>query len=497
MSKLVVVHSISESKLRKSIQLGGMPLPSLAAMLPDNDFNRFGEITFILKPESVDPKDKKNLFYDRDIFSQRIPQLYYDIEKKSFTKFYNEINNFINENTNISGLFSMHDFDSLRRKPSEYIQDRIFSDNVVRFMFAKKYIKDFSIPMKKEKFKSDLSQDEEFKSYMISNYNNIEYNEQFSKIIKDSINRRYEHYKLILGDTVAKDITNIYSLSIFDQYGDFNRHSAELKNIIDDVKLYINPSVMTVDLEKLRSQLLDISSNNQLAYHDFVDELTNGVFINPHFKNGTKKIEFNLYNIEKYMLKQAVTSIEDTPDTSIGKISSTYAKKFSSYDEMLLAINKLDTMEDRHSSANIIHTKLFDIAEKLQPYSSYSRFSDVQDALSVSLQYVTDRDKLKRNLIREGFKQEIPEDIIDSIIDVSQDIKSLSNHYFEGKPQKTLYFEDFQAVLLPNKVSSDIVEALSGKVTIHFYDTQEDKNNIYHQYSFGEPPKKLKKLKNF
>lgn len=62
MSKIIIVHSLSESKLRKAVELGGMPLPSIAAMKPDNDFTRFGAITFILKPESVDQRQEKSVF---------------------------------------------------------------------------------------------------------------------------------------------------------------------------------------------------------------------------------------------------------------------------------------------------------------------------------------------------------------------------------------------------------------------------------------------------
>lgn len=138
MSKIIIVHSLSEQKLRKAIELGGMPLPSIAAMKPDNEFTRFGNITFILKPESVDPKDKKNLFFDRDIFSQRIPELYYDIDKKSLTSLHKQLDQMVDNNKSLEPLFNLYDLDSLKRKSSDYIEDRLKSSPIVRLMFLQK-----------------------------------------------------------------------------------------------------------------------------------------------------------------------------------------------------------------------------------------------------------------------------------------------------------------------------------------------------------------------
>lgn len=68
---LVAYHNISERNLKKSIALGGLPVPSIAITKKDGTFDKFGEITFIMPKEMVDPKDTPVL--SRDAWTSTVP----------------------------------------------------------------------------------------------------------------------------------------------------------------------------------------------------------------------------------------------------------------------------------------------------------------------------------------------------------------------------------------------------------------------------------------
>jgi hypothetical protein len=270
-----------------------------------------------------------------------------------------------------------------------------------------------------------------------------------------------------------------------------------LTHIISDVKRY-SGELKIIDLDNLHNQLNAFIEKNKSDYNDFFSDLTQSIFVNPHLKNGTRKVEYTLENISKFMLRQQVTGAEDVSDTSIGKISSSYSKQFSSYDDMIGYVDKLDTMEDRHNQTDIIHKKIFNLAEKLQPFSNYSRFFDVQECLCSALNRVNSSDRFVANLSSQGFDvKNIPLDLINEGFDVCNAIKNLSSHYFEGKPQKNIHFDDFQAVVIPKNTSPDIVQSLQDKVKLHVYENEADKKAIFAQYAFDSAPKKLNKLKNF
>lgn len=497
MSKIIIVHSLSESKLRKAVELGGMPLPSIAAMKPDNDFTRFGAITFILKPESVDPKDKKNLFFDRDIFSQRIPELYYDIDKKALTNLHKQLDTMVDNNKNLEPLFNLYDLDSLKRKSSDYIEDRIKSSPLVRLMFMQKMNPSYELPTKVDKLQSDLSSDLVFQDYMKSRIHNLQHDDSFKLALHAVLERRHTFYKETIGLTIADDIMADYKKTLFNQQGDLNSYSSDLEKIINDVKRYTGDAKI-LDVEKTRDELSKFADVHAADYNEFFADITQDIFVKPHLRNGTRKVEYNLDTISKFMLRQQVTGAEDVNDTSIGKISSSYSTQFNSYADMISYVDKLDTMEDRHNQTDALNRRIFDLAEKLQPHSDYSRFFDVQEYLSLALTRVSTVEQFSTKLSKQGFDiTTIPQAVIQEGFDICNGIKNLSSHYFEGKPQKVIYFDDFQAVALPKNTSQDIIKALDGKVNIHFYENQEEKKAIFSKYAFDSAPKKVNKLKNF
>lgn len=497
MSKIIIVHSLSESKLRKAVELGGMPLPSIAAMKPDNEFTRFGNITFILKPESVDPKDKKNLFFDRDIFSQRIPELYYDIDKKALTSLHKQLDTMVDNNKSLEPLFNLYDLDSLKRKSSDYIEDRLKSSPLVRLMFIQKMNPSFELPTKVDKLQSDLSSDLIFQDYMKSRIHNLQHDDSFKSALYAVLERRHTFYKETIGITIADDIMADYKKTLFNQQGDLNSYSSDLEKIINDVKRYTGDAKI-LDVEKTRDELSKFADVHAADYNEFFADITQDIFVKPHLRNGTRKVEYNLDTISKFMLRQQVTGAEDVNDTSIGKISSSYSTQFNSYADMISYVDKLDTMEDRHNQTDALNRRIFDLAEKLQPHSDYSRFFDVQEYLSLALTRVSTVEQFSTKLSKQGFDiTTIPQDVIQEGFDICNGIKNLSSHYFEGKPQKVIYFDDFQAVALPKNTSQDIIKALDGKVNIHFYENQEEKKAIFSKYAFDSAPKKVNKLKNF
>jgi hypothetical protein len=497
MSKIIIVHSLSEDKLRKAVELGGMPLPSIAAMKPDNEFTRFGNITFILKPESVNPKDKKNLFFDRDIFSQRIPEIYYDIDKKALSSLHKQLDTMVDNNKKLGSLFNVYDLSSLKTKPSHYIEDRLRSSYLVKLMFMNNMNPAYSIPYKVDKLESDLSADLVFQEYMKNRIQTIQHDDDFKKAIHDVLERRHSLYKETIGVTIADDLRADYTNSIFNKQGDINSYSKEIEKVINDVKRY-NGDATILDGDKIRDELNKFVEHNMAEYNNFFVTLTQDIFVKPHLKNGTKKVEYNLDTISKYMLRQQVTGAEDVNDTSIGKISSSYSTQFTSYDDMIDYVDKLDTMEDRHNQIEILNRRISNLTEQLKPYSPYLRSFDAQECLSLALTRVSTLEQFSTKLAKQGFDvTAIPQEVINEGFDICHGIKNLSSHYFEGKPQKVIYFDDFQAVALPKNTSPDIIKALDGKMNIHFYETQEEKKAIFSKYSFDSAPKKLNKLKNF
>lgn len=80
---LVALHNLTADKLTKSLELGGLPMPSLAITKADIPHSNFGEITLIFGKETIDPKaSKKNKVYSADAWTPIFPNVEYEADSK-------------------------------------------------------------------------------------------------------------------------------------------------------------------------------------------------------------------------------------------------------------------------------------------------------------------------------------------------------------------------------------------------------------------------------
>jgi hypothetical protein len=496
------VHSLTEEKLFKALELGGFPLPSIAVIKPDTAFDSFGNITFIVKPDVLDPKDKKNLVYDRDIFSQRIPETEFDVDKKQLDKICNEL---YEKSKNFEKFYNFHDLDSFKRKPSYYIQERFESSLLLKKEFFDLHSENYSIPIKKSKLNSTLSESTIFVNYIL--HNEIILNNTFQEVLLKSLKEIEDKYTSLVGkeiaDSIINDVTNsIFTIDngsyIFKNNNQNMQHNQTIKNIFKDKEILLGNDLET-DYIKYESDINDFIHKDLNSFKKHVNEnYLNKVLYNPHFKNGNKKIEYSLQNIERIMLKQKTIGVEDASDTSVGKISSNFAKQFKSFDDINNSLSLLSNKEERFENKDSLHKQIFNLTEKIFPFYDGSRFIEAQESFSNSLKYGLNKNLFLNSLKSNGFDiDSLSDSFIDECYSVTNSLSVLENHYFEAKPQKTLYLKDFQAVLLPKNISNEIIDFLKDKVKIHFYDKNEpnSKYSILNQYKFI-PEKIIEKKAN-
>ena len=94
---MVITHNLSVDALVNADKIGGLPMPSLAVTKNTNPLDGFGDITLVAKPETFDPKNAKNRFFNADIYSPRYPKgdLKYSFDKAGIE----QANDELSENT--------------------------------------------------------------------------------------------------------------------------------------------------------------------------------------------------------------------------------------------------------------------------------------------------------------------------------------------------------------------------------------------------------------
>ena len=67
---LIAVHNLREDSLLEALEMGGLPMPSIAVMKKDHEFSDYGDISIVFKKETIAPEtDSRNRVYGADVFT--------------------------------------------------------------------------------------------------------------------------------------------------------------------------------------------------------------------------------------------------------------------------------------------------------------------------------------------------------------------------------------------------------------------------------------------
>lgn len=102
---LIAVHNLNATKLKKALNLGGFPMPSIAIAKKDIGHQGFGDISLVFGRETIDPKvNLKNKVYSADAWTPTFPRIEYEadpnVEKRvrtTLTKLGNSMERYLNE----------------------------------------------------------------------------------------------------------------------------------------------------------------------------------------------------------------------------------------------------------------------------------------------------------------------------------------------------------------------------------------------------------------
>ena len=84
---LIAQHNTSEEKLLEALDLGALPVPSIAITKYQNPVLKYGDITLLFNKDTINPTDKRNVTYNSDIYSARKPEIGIALDKQKVKDF--------------------------------------------------------------------------------------------------------------------------------------------------------------------------------------------------------------------------------------------------------------------------------------------------------------------------------------------------------------------------------------------------------------------------
>lgn len=90
---LIAQHNTSEEKLMEALDLGALPVPSIAITKSNTPISNYGDITLLFNKNTINPTDRRNVAYNSDIYSTRRPQTVNSLDKNKVKTFEKSMNN--------------------------------------------------------------------------------------------------------------------------------------------------------------------------------------------------------------------------------------------------------------------------------------------------------------------------------------------------------------------------------------------------------------------
>ena len=474
---LVAVHNLSEEKLLKSLQLGGLPMPSIAIIRAKEGHENFGTISLVFGKETIDPQFfRSNKVYSGDAWTPTYPRIEYKIDENVVEKGVDEVERLIK-----SRGFGKDDFGYLSSISEDSFKygntDEVANKTALQVAYLIDKGIDFK-PVYKEGQLSDFGRFDNFvvkhiaealgKERIVELHNNSKGVESAVEEIRNLANK-YKANKY-------KDNEKLFAeLSKNPFYGENNFGFSQAHEIAEGAYKYFNSGSRTkIDEWETKNEIAALIDKTD--YKKWVNNLFDGFVAKEGIRNnkdlftpsGNRRsfealhYEHNLENVIKAMKEEGTKGVgafgggnifgaSTTEISSIADIKNSAEKRFRS-------LSKEEFSEIKKGFAD----RFFELASSLP--NNKDSFTATDDAANVLVEAIS-KYKTKSgiaNYIRrecQGWAT-YSDYVVDDLIELVSDIQQMPTKYFEAKPQRAVGFDEVKAVVIPDNSSAELKSAL-------------------------------------
>lgn len=477
---LVVVHNISESKLLKAIELGGLAVPSIAITKDSVGHDNFGDISLIFKSDTINPANPKNKVFAADVYSKRFP--------KVVTKFKSGVEKAICQKFE-SSMKTLQNFKSFSGVFDEVSLSEVV-ENLSREDCVKlQYLKDNGIEFEPV-----------YKLYEMGKFDTAVC-EMLIEKYPDIINNLQEADTDFVLETIKPDIAKILKeeylkhaeivelASLKKSYKNRAENVNEelylgtLDNYIRKAKEYSRKKGTKVlfeseTLKKLNELTKGKEKEIQNYVYDFLKEYDEGSFYQNDkdiFDRYGNRRSFNqLHN--KITLESLVEYMSGTVQNTegfnygVGNLRSLLTKQFHTLQEIKEYKNRIVPSEVMSEFKETSSDAFFALCEKME-VGSNGWGLDVAPDMLVDMAKSSKTNYAIKSVFKEYGKAEPSIQLIEEIQEFMKNLSDYPTEYFEAKPQRAVDFDEVVEVVASIDTSSEVIDFFTEKgIKVELYD---------------------------
>ena len=483
--ELVAVHNLTEENLREALDLGGMPSPSIAVVKAREGHSKYGPISLVFGPDSIDPQaNHANRVYGSDAWTPTRPNVEYAVNSKAVTAFENAVYDaskdaFDGKFANSSVLQRVGVGDVSSENRTELAQ-KLQRDTAVQLAYLKEKGQTVEPVYKTEQ-------------------------EAFDSMGNDVLEKVVEH-------AGADEIKNTFESGDFDQLDKLADKAADaLEEKYTHGTLAGQNKRWQMRIDKLRNEnrerlygliehayqmltdtsggktVLDVEATQeairkaapeaevkQWAYDKLGDVLGEKGIRNQkdRFTKGGKSRSFaelhNPYTLENLVAAMNAQNArgQDVWGLSTSTLMSTTTAEYKNLDEVRADKGRLQQMPEEEYKALLGKSddKIEAILDKLRGETeahsdnSFEEREILGDILLRAAQGSQTTAAIGKAFAKEGYS--ISKDTAALIRKLYKDVAAIPTGYFEAKPQRAVGFDEVKAAILPDNASPTLVDSL-------------------------------------
>lgn len=470
---LLALHNLSEGKLLGDLELGGLPMPSIAIVLAQAGHAKYGEISLVFAKETIDPKFfRANKVYGGDAWTPTFPAIEYKVNEKVLRSIRDTVNDLTggpDARRQIDRFLSL-DIDNMTDALNRNGGDPVtaFRDsNGLKYAYLRETDPGYMPPTTSEPLGKRAGHDDGVIIALADTFG-----ADGIRKMREGGYTYFDEHKDIIGKML--DVVNNYyreHLNGYDKDLFTDLSFSEFDSLTADAYSYTrNGRKQTVDTNALREYMNQ--NIDQAAYEAWLERLFDGIVEKKGIRNerdlftpqGNRRgfdalhYEVTLENIVKAMKN----------DTQKGggvlfggnSIWGVATKDYGSISEIKKDSGRLGNLPDDEYDAirDGYSQRLADLALEIRDPRAHNSFLATDDAASA----IIDTLRKKRTVaaidkeLRTYTQLNIQSDTAEKALALFHDISNMPVGYFEAKPQRAVGFDEVLAAIIPDDSSEKL-----------------------------------------
>lgn len=522
---LVAMHNMTEEKLQRTLDIGGLPMPSIAIVKARDGHTKYGPISLVFSKDTIDPQlFRANKVYGGDAWTPTAPRVDYPVNSKKASQVEHELHRLAGDVSVAGGIFgnsaalrSVGIDDTSTRSTAE-LAEKLASTDTVRAAYLADQGKSLEpVKMDKvwDKFGNDTLQ-KVIDRLGVNTLAEIEASLETGESVKDALGENAEVIRDILRDYYREQgEPMLRRMAVKRHWTDAEineRRQTRIDNSMDGVSVFTLEDIvhhawdMYQDGGATKGEIDRMATSDALrsavddhAVEEWIAGKLDGLLGEAGIYNGKDPYTpsgnlrsfsqlhyaYTLENIVKAMKEGQEERGGNTWGASAKTLQSVATPEYRSIQEIKADSGRLGMDEGAEYEAKLqaIDDQIGSIITKIKRGNkAHSDNSFVESDIIGSILMETSKgqrtvDAIMRAFSKEGYK--ISSQTAQDIQAVYQAAAEMPTGYFEAKPQRAVGFDEVLAAVIPDDSSKKLRDGLEqAGVRMLEYKTGDDADRL-------------------